>query len=830
MAVRALTDILHPQHNHAVGMAVADAHGRVLSWNRKAGEIFGAQECAALGDLFQDGERQRWKNYLQQAVASASPRSAVFARSAHGAVRWVEAIAVALEKQPLDFLILTFQDVTEHIDAARRITDANARLQQQIEERERAERALQQSHERLELAQEAGHVGIFDWNVQTGAVVWTEELKKMFGLQEFGGHYLNWAEHVHPDDRARAEAAVQSSLQGGARFDIDYRIIRPDGATRWIAAHGHIMRDERGAPLHFIGVNVDVTERKETEDRLRRSEERYRALYEDNPSMYFTLDAACTILSVNKFGSEQLGYSPEELVGKPILDYFYAEDRAAVYAHFQACLAQPMETLNWEFRKVRKDGDILWVRDIARAVPNIDGDTVILLICNDITERKQVEEQLLHNAHHDALTGLPNQVLFMDLLAHVIGSAKRRPHYMFAVLFLDLDRFKIINDSLGHMVGDQLLVAVAQRLEAGLRPGDTVARFGGDEFMILLDGVKDAAEAEQIAERIHKELSKPLPLDNNAIYTTASIGIALSSPAIQRPEDILRDADIAMYRAKAHGRARYEVFDRSMHAHALELWELEGDLRRAIEHQEFDIHYQPIVSLISGKITGVEALARWRHPQRGLVYPEQFISLAEETRLIRPIGERILRAACAQAKVWQSGGFPHLHMAVNCSALEFQDQHLPELIKNVLRETGVAPHTLRVEITESLAMQDIDFSVSALKELTTMGVQISIDDFGTGYSSLAYLKRFPITNLKIDHSFVKDMTRNTDDAAITAAIIAMAHSLKLRVIAEGVETEEQLNLLRAQRCDGVQGFLFSEALPAEALSRLLREDRQLLPA
>lgn len=471
---------------------------------------------------------------------------------------------------------------------------------------------------------------------------------------------------------------------------------------------------------------------------------------------------------------------------------------------------------------------MVWVRKSVRAVRGADGAMTLLVVCDDITARKEMEERLLHGALHDALTGLPNQAFLLDRLQRVIHIAQRRKQYYFAVLFLDLDRFKVINDSLGHLVGDQLLKEIAQRLKAGLRPSNTLARFGGDEFCVLLEDIKNIGEATHVAERIHQMLSLPFRSGGQEFYTSASIGIALGSHEITKPGDILRDADIAMYRAKAHGRARYEIFDRDMHAAALGRWVLEGDLRRAVERGEFCFYYQPIICLASGRIIGAEALMRWQHPQRGLVYPGEFISLAEETGLIATLGEQLLYEACAQLKLWQANGQPDLRLSVNCSALQFQDRRLAQVVKTALEQNNVAPATLILELTESLTMQDVDYSITVLDELNAMGVQLCIDDFGTGYSSLAYLKRFPIDCIKIDHSFVKDITHDEDDAAISAAIIAMARSLKLEVIPEGVETEQQLALLRTLRCDAMQGFLFSAAVPAEQFTDMLVQKRVLV--
>jgi diguanylate cyclase (GGDEF)-like protein len=448
----------------------------------------------------------------------------------------------------------------------------------------------------------------------------------------------------------------------------------------------------------------------------------------------------------------------------------------------------------------------------------------------DITDRKQAEEQLLHDAFHDALTGLRNRTLFIDRLGRSLRRAKQGEEQSFAVLFLDLDRFKVVNDSLGHLVGDRLLIGIARRLEACLRPGDTVARLGGDEFAILLDEIRDVGDATRVAERIHRKLTLPFQLDGHEVFTTASIGIAISASHYEQPDDLLRDADMAMYRAKALGKARHEMFDAEMHTRAVAILQMDSELRRAVERQEFLVHYQPIVSLASGQITGVEALLRWQHPERGLVFPSEFIPLAEETGLIAAMGEWLLRAACAQNKLWHADGSTSLRVLVNLSARQFQDPDLPALVSEVLQETGLTAPALQLEITETVAMKNVERSVATLKALQSMGVQISIDDFGTGYSSLGYLKRFPLHALKIGRSFVRQITTDPDDAAITAAITALAHSLGLKVVAEGVETDEQLAFLRWQQCDEIQGGLFSPPLPAEQFAALLKEGRCLASA
>src|SRR5689334_11604475 len=438
---------------------------------------------------------------------------------------------------------------------------------------------------------------------------------------------------------------------------------------------------------------------------------------------------------------------------------------------------------------------------------------------------EETKEHFRHAAFHDSLTGLPNRAMFTELLKAEIESSQRRGEHMFAVLFLDLDRFKNINDSLGHTHGDLLLVAFAERLERTLRPIDTLARFGGDEFAILLSGMTDATDAVRVAQRISDELSQPFVLDKNSAFATASIGIALSSSGYDRAEDILRDADIAMYRAKENGKARYEVFDHGMHARAVSRLQLESDLRHAVEQKEFCVYYQPIVSLQTGRLAGFEALVRWNHPRRGLVSPADFIPVAEETGLIVPIGEWVLQEACRHIRQCQMAHPSHrsLSLSVNLSARQVAQSDLIDRVKEALAVSKLSPHCLKLEITESVVMENAEAAALMFKQLRALGVQLSIDDFGTGYSSLSYLHRFPLNYLKIDRSFVSRLTTDNDNA-IVRTISTLARNLGMEVIAEGIETDEQFQQLRLLGCEYGQGYLFSPPVGDAGAPHLLAQD------
>jgi diguanylate cyclase (GGDEF)-like protein len=459
--------------------------------------------------------------------------------------------------------------------------------------------------------------------------------------------------------------------------------------------------------------------------------------------------------------------------------------------------------------------------DLASAVNRMTGDLERLYA----VERTAFEQQLWHQAFHDPLTGLPNRALFTDRLRQSLARAHQQERNV-AVLFLDLDNFKVVNDSLGHQQGDLLLLDVAERLRALVHAEGIAARLGGDEFTVLLEDVADPSDAIATAERIIQMLGDPANLGGRDVFVNASVGIAMSGERLSEPEDLLRSADLAMYRAKANGRARWELFDHSMEARAVERLELETDLRRALERGEFRVFYQPIISLDNGEIAEVEALIRWQHPERGLVAPLEFIPLAEETGLIVPIGQVVLEEACHQARLWDRlrPSTRPLTVSVNLSARQFQHPTLVTDIARTVREAGVDPRRLKLEITETVVMQDAEATAAKLRALKSLGIQLAIDDFGTGYSSLTYLKRFPVDTLKIDRSFVDGIGEDAQDTAIVRSVVALAKTLNLSVTGEGIETPVQQAHLVALGCDRGQGYLFAKPLPAEEFERMLEAD------
>ena len=555
---------------------------------------------------------------------------------------------------------------------------------------------------------------------------------------------------------------------------------------------------------------------------LRRSEQRFQALVQNASDVIAILSRAGEIRYVSPVVRRLWGRAEEELIGTSLFARMHPEDAERAQTLLAQTCADSGSGLNAEFRLRYADDSWRWSEAILTnrlGEPNIEG---LVLTCRDISERKTFEEQLAHQAFHDALTGLPNRALFMERLGHALARARRRRTPV-GVLFLDLDNFKVVNDSLGHDAGDRLLVAVAERLASCIRPDDTVARLGGDEFTLLLEDPADEGEISEVAERIAEALLVPLTVGGREVFTTGSVGIAVSRGDYATPDELLRDADTAMYRAKTDGKAHCVVFDRAMNLRAVERLELECDLRRALENGELRVFYQPIIFLESGRICEVEALVRWEHPQRGLIPPDAFIPLAEETGLIVPLGLWVLREACRQMSEWQAGrpDGPPLTLSVNLSARQLQQADLVEQVVEVLRETGMDPARLKLEITESMMMHDAEATLQKLHRLKALGAHLAVDDFGTGYSSMSYLSTLPIDALKIDRSFVSRMGAQEEDTAIVRAIVTLAKTLNLRITSEGIETPAQLVKLRALGCDQGQGYHFSRPLPAAEVGPLL---------
>ncbi len=707
----------------------------------------------------------------------------------------------------------------------------NARLytaaQQELGERQRVEEALRASEERYRLATRATNEAIWDWHIATDTLTWGHGIRTLFGYsdEEVEPTLDWWGKRIHRDDSDMVSTALDAAIQAGEDTWLgEYRFRRADGSYAYVAHRGYIVRDDAGRAVRMIGSVQDITDRRRALEALAESEERFRVLFEHSPDGVLLMDphdpdVPWRIIECNDTACQMNGYTREELTGQSV-SVLHSEivERQAFAEHVER-LRIGSDKLDLKHR--RKDGMLFFVEAVSSLI-RVGGREMVLGIERDITDRKLLEEQLRHQAFHDVLTGLPNRALFLDRLEHALVRGTRQGRSV-AVLFVDLDRFKPVNDSLGHEVGDEVLRTVGRRLRECLRPEDTVARLGGDEFAVLIEDVEDTSDATLVAERVGEAMRPEFEVGDREVVLSASIGIAVSRAGQRDPGELLRAADIAMYKAKRTGKSRYEVFDPSMGARALKLLELEADLRRALERGELRLHYQPKVELATGNVVGVEALVRWEHPERGTVPLDEFIPLAEETGLILPIGRWILEQACRQAREWQGQcrvGEP-LEVSVNVSARQFGHPGLVGEVARVLEETGLEPKGLLLEITESVVMGDAESNAATLRELKELGVRLAIDDFGTGYSSLSYLHRFPVDALKIDRSFVDGLGRESEDMAIVRAVIALAHSLRLEVIAEGVETQEQAKRLQALGCQIAQGYFFSQPLPPDGVEERL---------
>ncbi len=592
-----------------------------------------------------------------------------------------------------------------------------------------------------------------------------------------------------------------------------------------LGAQDYLIKREVETALLIRSIRYAI-ERQRAEEALRESEERYALAVAGANDGLWDWHVTKNVVYFSPRWKAILGFKSREFRDR-LEDWFdrvHPEDLDALKSALNEHLIQGVAHFKHEHRVRNKAGQYLWVLCRGLAVRDESGTAYrIAGSLTDISARKRAEAQLRHDAMHDALTRLPNRTLYLDRLDIALRRYHRNKDKQFAVLFFDLDRFKNVNDSLGHSIGDELLLAAAKRLQQFLRPGDTLARLGGDEFAILLNDLEGLADAQQVAERIHELLAREFTIGGHEVYTSASIGIALSASHYQRPEEMLRDADLAMYQAKRSGDVAAEVFDSDMHQSAMAVLKLETDLRRAVERQEFVLHYQPIVSLATERIIGFEALLRWQHPERGLLHPEQFIGAAEETGLIVPICWLGLHEACLQLREWQYRfpTHPPLSVSINISGKLFLQARMAERVLAALAECGLSPECLHLEITESAMLDHREAALAELRALRQAGIELHVDDFGTGYSSLTYLQRFSYDSLKIDRSFVGNVLRTEETNAIVKAIIALGKMLGMNVIAEGVETREQLLWLREAQCPQGQGFWFSEPLDSAAVGSLL---------
>ena len=634
---------------------------------------------------------------------------------------------------------------------------------------------------------------------------------------------LSYENLTLPEDRERVARVIHSALRAGTPFDVEYRIRRADGQVAWVLERGVGIQNIHGQAAWIEGYIQDISERMAVDEMMREAVRRYQSLFEHATEGIFQTTPDGRYLSANPALARIYGHAtPDELINHlhDIEHQLYVKpERRAEFVH----LMQTQGTVrNFESQVYQRDGSIIWISENARAVRHTDG-TVQLYegTVVDITERREHEAALEYQAHHDSLTGLPNRALLHDRIDRAITHAARNDNQV-AVVFVDLDHFKLINDSLGHHVGDRLLLEVASRLQACVRSNDTVVRQGGDEFVLVLAEQHHEDEVLAVVSRLLDAVSQPWTDNGQEYGLSCSIGVSCYPRDGEDPGALLRSADAAMYQAKAAGRSTYHFYTPELNQAISERLEMENSLRHALEREEFRVFYQPRIDVASGRIVGAEALIRWDCPGKGIVPPDSFISIAEETGLIIPIGQWILREACRQNSAWRRAGLPPIAVSVNLSPIQFRHTGLVQSVADALSEAGLDPGSLELEVTESFVMHDAERINIAMQSLKALGVDIAVDDFGTGYSSLSYLKRFPVDRLKIDKSFVRDSDSDPDDAAIVRAIITLGHALGLRVVAEGVETAAHLDYLKLHGCDEVQGYFFSRPVPAANLEILLR--------
>lgn len=626
-----------------------------------------------------------------------------------------------------------------------------------------------------------------------------------------------WAEHLHPDDRERALATFAQLPQRG-ELQCEYRFFCPvSNGYRWLRDHRRLHAAGVG---EAVGSWLDITDLHGLQARLHEREQLLRKIIETEPECVKLLDPDGNILEINPAGLVMLqSDDPGDVIGRPVERFVAPEYQSRLRAATQRVASGEPAILEMEI--VGLKGRRRRVEQHAAPLYGHDGRIrSILAVVRDISERADAESQVHYLAHYDLLTGLPNRALFRDRLLQAMAQAKRSDT-LIAVMFLDIDDFKDVNDTLGHAVGDQLLKEIAQRIRSCMREYDTVARFGGDEFGIIQTDVQTVEAAADLAERVLGMLGEPFHIEGHEIHSGASVGMTIYPFDDAQADALLRNADMAMYKAKREGRNRFQFYVAELNEMVQRRAALERDLRIALQKQQFRLHYQPQLDLATGRIVGVEALLRWRHPERGEISPAEFIPVAESSGLIMPIGDWVLRTACREARAWQDAGLPPVRVAINLSAMQFRHRNLLDTITSALAESGLEPRWLEVELTESLIMRDVRATIDTLQHLHELGVQIAVDDFGTGYSSLSYLTRFPVSKIKLDKSFVRDVDKR-DGAAIARTVIALGHSLNMKVMAEGVETEYQLRFLREHACNEVQGYYFSRPMSAGAIQRLLR--------
>mgnify|MGYP002681589177 CR=1 FL=1 len=694
-----------------------------------------------------------------------------------------------------------------------------------ITERKQMEEALRQSEEKYRNILYSIQEGYFELDLAGNYTFVNDANCRLLGYSRDEIIGMNSRQHMPYEDNYKkaSQAYTKLFLTGKPIESMEIFSVKKDGTPVIYETSVTLIKDAQGKAIGFRGVSRDITERKQMEEQIRQSEERYRTIIEQMEDGYFETDLSGRFTFVNDAECRNTGYSCEEIIGKKSSLFVDEKTYKELFNLFSNIYQTGKPIKSYDLALFKKDGTRTYNEISVNLIRNAQGESVGFRgIARDVTERKRQEEQIQYLATHDGLTGLPNRTLFGQLLNHAIQAAKRYNRKL-AVFFIDLDRFKIINDTLGHEAGDQLLQEIAVRFRQTLRATDVVARLGGDEFVAMIEEINDAGQAITVAHKLLAEAMKPVSIMSQECRVTASIGICIYPKDGDDEQTLMKNADIAMYSAKEAGKNNFQLYSSDIKPQSVERLSIETQLRFALERNELALVYQAKLDFKTGTITGVEALLRWNNPKLGQVTPMQFIPVAEETSLIIPIGRWVLRTACMQNVAWQKEGLPPVCMAVNLSLRQLVDENLIEDIEKALKDSGMAPELLELEITESMVMHNPGRMISVLTQIKKLGVRLAIDDFGTGYSSLAQIKHFPVDTLKVDRSFIRNIPENTEDKAITEVIIAMGKTLSLTVVAEGVETEEQLEFLRQRSCDEIQGFYFSKPIPPDEFARLLAQ-------
>ncbi|EJM47115.1 PAS domain S-box/diguanylate cyclase (GGDEF) domain-containing protein [Pseudomonas sp. GM33] len=741
------------------------------------------------------------------------------------------------------------QALIEHLQQAQSSSDQlNQKLAKEIEQRRRAEnelreiqvdlenrvaqrsleldaanQALSKSEARLALALKASELGLWDWNLQTDEVHHTQ-IQELFGLEpdQVTAILRHLKPRLHPEDLPALKRALVEHLKGRTEdYQIEYRVRHGDGHWVWIEDRGRaVERAENGRVLRMVGTRRDISVSKNLEEQRQLAATVFEAASEG----IVIFDPNYVLIAINQAFSRVTGYAIEDMIGRNVVELPCSRDARRHYATIHQALEQ-QGSWQGELVETRKNGEMYpqWlqlnaVRDSRGNVSHIVG------FFADLSARRESEERMRYLTHYDELTGLANRAMFRERLSEAHQRVRQGGYRSLALLHINLDRFKQLNDSLGHEVADQLLQKIARRLVNALPEADTIARLSGDEFAVLFNAYGNLSSLARVATRLASKLRLPVTIDGHELVVSASMGISLLPDSAREISALVSQSNMAMQHAKHLGGNNFQFYTDSLQASTLERLQLENQLRKAIEEKQLKVFYQPKLCLATGKLNAAEALVRWDHPTMGRVPPGDFIGLAEETGLIGPIGEFVLRQACWQACEWQRQGLDAIRVSVNLSVHQLRQGKLVSLVRQVLEETGLEPHFLELELTESQLLDSVEHIIATFQQLRDLGVKLAIDDFGTGYSSLSYLKRIPVDYVKIDQAFIRGLGEGTEDAAITRAIIAMAHGLSLKVVAEGVEHQEQLEFLKAERCDEVQGYLISRPVEAQVLAVLLREN------